>query len=195
MKRELAQAVKKEFAVELKQKLPQFAPLKTKNLPNGWFAFVWEVRPDFFVYIVLVISRDDRFTIELAWSSNGEFPATATLSNPIAYPEFNVRRDEPRDGEFRFRLARLWLPRGDFWWELIPPPSLSELNDRVLNLGEGGAVPDDAIDGALEKVGPSVRECIDKIITCGLRFIHRPDECLARRYSPLDSPDGGTQRE
>src|SRR5262249_35789805 len=134
--------------------------------------FGWEVGPGLSFYLLLVISaREDRFTVEVAWSRNGHFPARATPSQPIDFPELNVRRDEPRDGDFRFRLARLWTPRGaDPWWELAPRRSLADLQEQLQQLSEGRAPNEETVDEALNKVGPLVDDAVRRIVEHALPY-------------------------
>lgn len=115
MQSKLAQAVRKSFAARLRQELPQFAEIKTREIPAGSRLYGWTVAPDLTCYLLLLLAPgDDRFTVELAWSRHGQFPAFLVMRLPT---------DAPVDGAHRFRLPLLWTdPRQDFWWQIGPSP-------------------------------------------------------------------------
>jgi hypothetical protein len=170
MRRTLSQAVKKEFASVVKQKLPQFQPFKSTMLPSGWFMFAHKPRPGFSEQIIVVISRDDRFTIELAWSSSSTVPCRASLSSPRSYPESNIFADDIQTGECRFRIAKLWLPRGDWWWELIPSPTIAELSERINNPALLLADDTQLVHQALETVSTLVNDAVNRVIELGIPY-------------------------
>ena len=162
MRSELAKAVKKQFEARLKRELPQFRPVTSAETPAGCRLFEWQVASELSTFLLLVISRDDRFTVEGAWSSDGQFPNRLLPGYPINFPAENVRRDEPKDGRFRFRLSRLWQPRGDPWWELVPQPSMAELQARLDRLAQG-IIDDPPVEEALQKVEPLVDDAVRKV--------------------------------
>lgn len=115
MQSKLAPVVRKTFAARLQAALPQFQEIKTGEIPSGSRLYGWTVAPDLTCYLLLLLSpTQDRFTVELAWSRNGLFPADLIMRLPD---------DPPVDDAHRFRLPLLWTdPRQDFWWQIGPPP-------------------------------------------------------------------------
>ncbi|MCY2991439.1 MAG: hypothetical protein NTY19_26720 [Planctomycetota bacterium] len=121
--------LKSEFERQLAERLPQFRAARDAVLRDAGRVFHWHVSGSCHVFILLLLSRrDNEFTIELAWTTDTEFPPDLPLMNPIDMPQFRLRRDMPKDGRFRFRLAGLFHPRGEFWW---PASSRRQFTDWV----------------------------------------------------------------
>jgi hypothetical protein len=106
----LAKAVRKQFGDELQRILPKFHLDREGQLPPGWLAFKCVISPALAFYIILVISdKDDRFTVELAWSTTGKLPT---------HTSFGPKAPAASTG-IEFRLSNLWLGEGgDFWWRI-----------------------------------------------------------------------------
>ncbi len=164
MKRELGKALRKRFANELRERLPQFREAKADRSSGTYKIYEWAAAPGLHVFLALQIhTRTDQFTIELSWSRHGRYPEHLGLLYP---------RDQPRDGEFRFRLPYLFALK-DVWWELLPAPALEQILEAVI---AGEDSPEESIQAGLERVDSCVKEAIDKIIELGLPFVMSESE-------------------
>jgi hypothetical protein len=179
MRSKLAQAVRRQFEEQLHATCPQFARDREALLPPGWNAYRWQARPDLACYLVLCLhSKQDSFAVECAWSSNGPFPK-GTLRSPRDIEFSRIRRDEPKDGEFRFRLALLWQDR-DHWWWLVPE---EQVNARLTRFEEALLSGDDAeirkwqedppIEEAKANVRPMVDAAMEKITLHALPYFEK----------------------
>jgi len=84
-------------------------------VPSGTLLFVWKVDEGLEFYVALQFHHiEDWFTVELAVTEHGRWPAHALMPG---VPQFTLEK-----GDLRFRLCRLWEPQYDPWWELAPRP-------------------------------------------------------------------------
>jgi hypothetical protein len=152
----------------MRAKVPTFGPEKRVA---GNSLYSWQVAPDLFVYILLVISRKgDRFTIELAWSRHGSFPADLGPMSPRDNPVSKVRRDEPKEGRFRCRLGSL-LPRPhDHWWYVVPPRSMTQLEIELLAISETGSAEEFPVEQAKARIPDLVRDAVRQIAEYGMPY-------------------------
>jgi hypothetical protein len=117
MNSKLALALRKRFELELSRRLPFFTEVETQTGPERWRRFQWRASDALVFSIILVIpqlAKGDRFTVEIGWSSNGDFPGVLGPS------------DEPSESGpngVRFRISKLWSHR-DWWWWLGPEQTL-----------------------------------------------------------------------
>lgn len=117
MQRTISRQLKNEFANQITQALPQFGKCSGDDANQFGAVFHWDAFDDCRVFILLLISRlYDQFTVEMAWSSEHHYPLTMVPGIPIDMPQFNLKRDTPVRGSFRFRLGGLFHPKGDYWW-------------------------------------------------------------------------------
>jgi len=105
-------------------------PFKTKDilyrrdLRNGVTAFL----------LLMVAPRDDRFTLEVAWSLDGSFPVNMLCRLPFGNPSTGTRPDAPLNGQMRFRISEFWNPGRDDWWYLAgSKPDLRKSIDDFIN--------------------------------------------------------------
>ncbi len=157
MRSKLATVVRREFTSRLRQELPEFAEVKTKDIPSAYRLYAWQVVPDLTCYLMLVLYRTrDWFTIEAAWSESGNFPSDALLSLPS---------DPPHDGALRFRLPDLWLDSShDFWWKLGPELSPLQEFEQSMNGTE------EPIEVALERVPAAIDDAVHHIVRYGIPY-------------------------
>ena len=192
MRSKLAKAVRKEFAARLKRSLPQFKLAKLreieflgkmeKEIPPGYRLYLWDFSKDLCVYLVLCIATPkmgDAFTVECAWTRNGRFPSLLglTIMHPCDFPKFGIVCDEPKDGDFLFRIGELWEPHVDHWWWVAPRPSFEEINkwSREGNF-EGEKLfgpPEMPIDEAMKNVVPCVEDAINRIIEYAVPYFEK----------------------
>jgi hypothetical protein len=169
MKSQLAKAVRERFEARLRERLPRFEPVTTSEVPAGCRVYGWDTPAGLSYYLILFFNpKDDQFTVEAAWSRHGQFPSRVVPGQPLDVPERNIRRDPPEDGAFRFRIARLWFPKGDPWWDIAAnrPPIETPLRPSFLHrspreevsiaeaTGRARALADDAIERVEQQVLP-----------------------------------------
>jgi hypothetical protein len=171
MNRQLGKVLRKRFAEELRERLPQFRCVKGHANSGTFNTYEWSVSADLHVYVVLQINtRFDSFTIELSWSKHQGYPAHLNLMFPRDIPLSRIPRDQPKDGEFKFRLSNLYADK-DVWWELIPRPTIEEILEQQRILIEEGTMHEDSIEAGLERVDPCVKDAVDKLIEHGIPFV------------------------
>jgi hypothetical protein len=170
MRSVLAKAVRKRFEQQIRKRLASLEPDPTAIVPQGWRVFSWSARPDLTFYLVLCIDpQHDSFTVEGAWSRTSAFPGYGGLQYPKAWPEREIREDEPSGGQFRFRLAHLWQPR-DHWWWLVPEAEVKAQTDKFADAGMAGdpdiyaGLEDLPLEEAQSNVLPMVDDAIEKIM-------------------------------
>lgn len=189
MRRDLAEAVRKDFNACLRARVPQFRMVrprdidflgkKEKEIPPGDRLYLWDFTGDLHLYLLLVIATPqmgDAFTVECAWSRNARFPTLAGLMYPYDVPNSATTRDEPKGGDFRFRIGQLWEPRQDHWWWLAQRPSVEELNKWLVSgqLDKGQfAPPEVPIEEAMKNVRPSVEDAVDHIIDYAIPYFEK----------------------
>ncbi|MCB9867795.1 MAG: hypothetical protein H6816_14305 [Phycisphaerales bacterium] len=162
MKSALGKILRHEFRRRFRERYPGFQELRDVVLPPGWVALGLDITPSFSVYVVLVVYRnEDRFTIELAWTRNGRFPTHVPLLYPRDLPEFNVKKDRDRDGDFCCRIGKFWQIK-DFSWRVREPQF-----SKKAGPGSGGAEYDDgALGESRDNRAPnSVQALIDDALS------------------------------
>lgn len=182
MRKEFATALKKQFATRLQQRLPQFRPEKGTG-PFAGRLFKWSVRPGFDAFLFLMIGREEHFTIEAAWSRDGQFPAV-DLDAPIKLP---APTTSPLQlGADRFRIPDLWVTGGDFWWEIIPKPSWEERMRYLDELTSGAFEERPPSPEAFAKVGALVEEAVERIVQYAVPYLAE----ISRRATAESKADG-----
>src|SRR5882762_1591934 len=175
MRAPLAKAVRNIFSQRMQEELPQFAPVKSKQVLPGDLLYVWSFSQAQKFYIYLRISQkshQDSFTVELA-SSSADFPFSHAALGPT--PQ--------KDGSLRFRLPQLyrdeWRPRTGWepWWWIGPPIVPKEVTSKAVARAVAGKRPltDQGmpIEQALPLVEPQVQDAIDRIKRFGLPFFEQ----------------------
>ncbi len=144
MKSKLGHTLRKQFDRRLEKELGQFSLEKCEELPGTDRLYEWRIAEGLTAYVLLVIAeRANDFTIELAWSRGGTFPTNLRLLTPVDIPECDIVRDEPEEGNYRFRLSSLWDPREDHWWHVSAQRGLEDLSaDEFLDYDFTTAEPD-----------------------------------------------------
>ena len=103
----------------------------------------------------------DRFTLEGAWSKDGQVPSQLSFLT------------DRTDGSHRFRLPALWdVPHGDYWWELSDarhanPMTLEEFDDWLHNHER---ILKERIEEGLRKTSGCVDEAIDRVLEYALPY-------------------------
>jgi len=159
MRAPLAKAVRREFGLRLTEVVPQFAEVKGESIPPGDRLYVWEASPGLRFYLLLQFHpHEDWFTLEVAISQSGRWPAFALQPSS---PDADVK-----DGDFRFRLGRLWAPpQRDVWWELAPRPPAGASVDQYMNRAP--------VEELLTKIEPLVEDAVRQIAQHALPYLHK----------------------
>jgi hypothetical protein len=169
MSKPISKAISVQFEEALRKALPRFCSVKGEPLPGGCRLYVWKAASDLSFYILLNIDRGERFSIDLAWTRNGRWPATFLASVPRDIPEKRRKRSDPEGGAFRFRLPYLWLDR-DHEWELvprIPTGAFTRMSAaEILELLDETHLDEEL----LPKVPPLVGDAIEKLETYALPY-------------------------
>jgi len=106
------------------------------------------------------------FTIECA-HSQGSFPALASFSNQIDWPDPASERENPVNEDIRFRIALLWGAY-DSWWELVSQEEAAKCREESFESPSTFSEP--SIDEALNKVEPSINDAIERIMKYAIPY-------------------------
>lgn len=178
MQRRLSKAVIRRFGEFLKARLPQFVEIAREPGSLNSKVYEWEISPGRKAYVALYLSRrDDAFTIDVAWSHQGRFPAHLGLMEPRSVPRARIRASEPIEGEFLTRLPSLFSDR-DEWWEVIPRLSVEEILERQQQMIETGQLVETPIEVGFERLDSLVRDAVNKIADYAVPWF--VEHCSAR---------------
>jgi hypothetical protein len=102
---------------------------------------------------------------------------------PREIPERGIRRDDPIDGEFRFRLGELFEPRQDFWWNLSPPLTIQDtLRQQQLLIQTGKLEEEFPIEKARARIPDAVKDALVELLETRTHTLLRlPDPTGLRR--------------
>jgi len=140
MRKELASAVRAEFAVAIKRRLPQFNPIKVASR-FAWpgsrvFRWTHDASLHFFVELLFDPKGADAFAVEVGWSRLGRYPEVR------ARPGFPSGGGEATRPEHWSRLSSLYAPIGGFWGEARLALPEGEFEDVLTGARHrGGARP------------------------------------------------------
>ena len=171
MRSALGKAVRKRFADRLLTRLPCWEPDVSASSLTEWRVFRWQPSSTLTCFLVLAIDwKQDNFTIECAWSRSGALPTDTRFQNPRDWPEFDIWRDAPKNGEFHFRLPLLWQPR-DLWWWLVPEDEINRRSEARMDAMISGAhqkffdllMQDPPLDATMANVATCVDDAVEKI--------------------------------
>jgi hypothetical protein len=182
----LTKVLRQRVTRELRRALPHFRERKTRSGVRGTTLYEWRATRALTCYVALVVDEErDRFTVELAWSLSGHFPAQVRHDSPD---------EAPRGGAMRFHLRALWQRyRVEPSWSLTPKTpdeltldrtlidpdvpdgkkaALLEARDRRIAtvLGEPGGDPgatlrpeEEPATDALSRIGPAVDDVVARL--------------------------------
>lgn len=126
-----------------------------RHLPQGVAAFV----------LLAIAPRDDRFTLEVAWSADGQFPVDMFCRLPFGVPNKQVLPEQPVGGKMRFRISEFWNPGRDDWWYLDGErPTLQESMKTLMETNWENYKPPtfstEKVDSAVQKAITAIRELV-----------------------------------
>jgi hypothetical protein len=170
MRRTLGKPVRTGFERRLKVALPMFRDASSLwVIPPGVRVYQYDFHPDLVFFVVLVTSpKDERFTIEMAWSPVGRFPTQRTAYLPT---------DPPQEDGLRFRLPWLWVDRDQWWWigGDVPAECLGNSEAMMAWLSR----PDEVL---LPEVEPLLDDAFERLSRFGLPYFARI--AAERGYEP-----------
>lgn len=160
MRSALVKAVRKRFSLRLRAELPGFVEAKGNDLPAECRLYEWRISGQLRFYLVLQHHRNrDWFTLEIAWTRNGRWPAhSAVPASPY---------EDPQSGDLCFRLGRLWArDQKDIWWEFSPrlSPLDAAFDDVVKEL---------PLEELIPKVEPLVEDAIRHLIEDAMPYFRK----------------------
>lgn len=158
MNRILGRELRSQFSRAIKTSCSQFREAVDEHTLPGCRAYVWKMADDFDAYVILTVApKDDRFTLECAWSQMGRLPTSlAALRRP---------NEEPFEKERRFRLSELWpKPVSNHWWWLGPEPSPGDFNLDSSNY---------CLDQKLKWIQPQILAAMESLSTYGLPYFRK----------------------
>jgi hypothetical protein len=187
MRRQLANAVRKEFDVCLRRNLSKFRPVKPreveflgrmeKEIPPGDRLYLWDFKKDLYFYLMLVIATPkmgDGFTVEGAWTQNGKFPSTLFPMAPRGIPKSDILPDKPENGDMRFRIGDLLPepePQEDLWWWVAPRPSFEEFNKWLLEGDFEGEKLFGPKEMPVEEATKNVKPCVEDAVRHIVKYV------------------------
>lgn len=167
MRKEIGKALKEAFAAAIKAELPRFqeAAIKSMYLNPGERVFEWKCSEAIRLFVLLVPDPkgDDRFTVELGWSTLGRFPELGMRPPPQA-PR---RGSELREAEYVCRLGEL-AKGSDYWWPVGAPPSLSVQGTLAMLQAQIAPM---GMPEARERVKAPVADAIAELKRAGLPYL------------------------
>lgn len=187
----LSAAIRREFSLQLRARLPHFQRaekeiLWTRDLKNGRdvklgtmnFVNYCKISPDLYLFIDLQISSkswENWFCVELSWNTN---PAINTLhgnieeSLPSVWPPLmKANRSAELQTKCRTKRFRLGTMSGDRvdGWNLLPP-TLPEADAKI--------------EDALRNLIPAIKDAMEKLCSRGVEWFRLVIEL--RGYDPND---------
>lgn len=158
MHSDISAAVRQEFHSRLGATLPHFAVSNELDTPPGSVLYRWAARDDLVFFLLLQFHRrEEWFTVEIAWSRHGRWPATEVDRDP----DLDSRKDTSR-----FRAGRLWAPpQEDIWWRLAPRVSVEAPLE-----GHFVAVPQDELR---RRVPAAVDDAVQRLVQHAVPYFTR----------------------
>jgi len=157
MRASLSKPLKAIFEKSLKQRLKSAARVPMRPATPGSMAWLVGENQNATAYIILFVhNRQDRFTIEVAYSRKKQIPQRNDLM-----PEAEGDTDESR-----FRLSRLWQPHGfEVWYDL-------EHDEDYPDLEEFNPFPADE-DPCLRRIPVKVSRALDTFQAHGIPYLKK----------------------
>jgi hypothetical protein len=166
MRKEYGKALRKYFAGQIKEKVPEFQEEKVESIYfwPGQRAFSRSVSDSLKCWIILCPSPKDydEFTILVGWSVFGRYPELSVIPSMIMPSD---DRKEFNENEYMIRLPQLWS-KDDIWWvveEFNTSPTIEELQKSMESV---------SMAEAESKVHPLVDDAIQKLLNVGIPYLN-----------------------
>jgi hypothetical protein len=189
----LTKTLRTRFTRELRRSLPQFRERKARSGVRGTTLYEWRATPTLTCYVALVVDdRSDRFTVELAWSRSGHFPAQVRNESAAEVPRGGAMRLHLRSLWQRFRVEPSWSLTAKSPAELTLEHTLldPEVDDeakaalidaRERSVAAAAADPDvappdadeESVTEALERLGPAVDDVMQRLRRYAVPYFDR----------------------
>jgi hypothetical protein len=164
MKTQLAQAVRKQFALEMAKRLPAFKTV-SKNEAD---VYLQKVAPDLVFFVYLSISEGkDSFVLEIAANENETFPWTEMPGMVRDVAEFGTRR------VWRFRISTVCGEGSSHSWVLGAARDHQNILEEVRK--KAYLEPQD-LEAQLQQVEAKVRDAVDKVCDFGISYFQTAAE-------------------
>jgi hypothetical protein len=169
MRTTVAKEVRKQFAERLNQKLPGFRAKRNEHVSSGERLFEWRAAPGLSFFLLLQPADDyDEFTIEVSWSTDGDYPMRVSNNSPY---------EPSRKGKMRFRLCSFWTEE-DEWFCVSPRPSEEHL--QAYFFGGGTDYYPESPEEAVQRVPGLIEEVFRRIHEHAVPYFHKIAEDLGK---------------
>lgn len=155
MRRKVQKALKLAWKEAMEAELPDFDPYSAEIMPDTFFCWRGKIGEITCFVTLHPHTKEDIFTIDLAWSRHGFLNYDAALE---------------LKGAEEIRLARLWdtTSQSDPWWEIEPRETWEEMNQR---LDAGHFYREEMpVEECLMKVPGLVQDAMGKLKEFGIPF-------------------------
>ncbi len=157
MRGSLSKLLRATFEMSLMQRLKSVARVPLQPATPGSMAWLIGDNEDTRAYIILVVhKRQDRFTVEVAYSRKKRIPQRNDL----------MPATEGGPDESRFRLSRLWKPSGfEVWYDL-------EHDEDYPDVKEMDPFPADE-ELCLRRIPVKVGRALDAFVAHGIPYLKK----------------------
>jgi hypothetical protein len=122
MRSALGKELRKLYRSMMKAQFPEYNEDKSWIMPQGWYLWTHQHSCGLWFHILLVISsKEDEFTNEIAWSYDGKQP-----EHELIRENHHVIYDTP----MHVRSSTFWSDH-DHWWSLLQHPEENILLTRL----------------------------------------------------------------
>jgi hypothetical protein len=154
MRSSFSKPLKSAFEDSLKQRIKTAVRVPMPSPSPGSLAWLVGEDEKTAAYVILFVSpRDDRFTIELAWSLKKRIPDRNDM----------MPGGEGETGELRFRLSRLWQPHGfEVWYDLQYDADYPDSGPYAVSIPE---------QPCLDRIPGKVKRALDALEAHGIPYL------------------------
>jgi hypothetical protein len=126
---------------------------------------------DLCFFMQLLISREDRFSIEIAWSHSGHFPSICDTFFSKDDPAYGGQRYTRPKTQCRFRIGELLTPPQDHWWYVLPKKSIEDLIREMDEICIQGFAKEPSLEEAQQKIPGLVSDAVHFIVTHAVPYL------------------------
>lgn len=154
MRKSFSKSLRSVFENNLKQRINAAVRVPMPSPASGSRAWIVGEDPKAAAYVILFVSpRDDRFTIELAWSSKKRIPDRNDM----------MPGSEAETDELRFRLSRLWQPDGfEIWYDLQYDADYPDSGPYAVSIPE---------QPCIDRIPGKVKRALDALEAHGIPYL------------------------
>jgi len=159
MKQEYNKVLKSLFIEKIKSSIPQATIWREKSdfIFPGESVFSLGNYLESTTFIIIIPNiKEDKFTVELAWSTKGKFPELSVRPNDSLI--------KPREAdEFSIRLSSL-IDKAPEFWSVSKPVYTDALDEILANMKKLSN------EDAIADLTPLVDDCMGKLLEFGIPF-------------------------